>query len=882
MTAGVTGQTTHLKVVGTYRKTHPSSTYWYTASSSASQSAGLAITGASALAAFDSTPTVYWTIRPNLSSLNPDQIEPLLHGLGNLVPPLSNNSAFNVRGVLSDGELQSTLRTISAGLRASRAIGSVPLVLIAITSLVALFQVAKLLAAARQDEYALLRVRGISARQVTGLTIFEAATVAAAGCVVGSCAGLVADWVATGTLRTSPLLPFITAGVFVASTAIVATSGVRGGRRRRDTGVGVRVESAVAAGSVLLVCIAAVISLTRFRAVTGSSIDRAASAADPLVIATPGLVLLALALLALLAFGPVSRLCHRISARRPSLLPALPLAQVSRRILTFAVPVVLTVFAVGGLTLAASYSGSWQPAQRSSALLENGAAVRITPSHDAATESRELSQVVPDTVPVLIENTELNNSAVTLTSIPRRAVTAVMPNPAGVSMSDLQQKLSLPGPAPLHGIPLPSSARKVSLSVTLTASLNLNNPRWRDLGWQHFGSFQSQTRITVANGHGSLAVLDLQPIALTKALRHGPQNRHTTLTARLPATDGSWRIVALDSSIGATFGPGSYKFSVDDLHSVDRSGHAAAVDIHAVDWKPQPDASTPGYRVRARGFGYAGKVVDSTKTSTVRLMPPGPRLPVPAIVSQSALPLIDKHVGDIVHLADPSAPIDATIVDAVPVVPGTTTKPAVLTDLAAYEDSLLRAGAGLPQPNEIWAASDRPEQTESRVLGVDPAATVSTPDSGVSKELLTPVNESFWAGAIGSLLLTTTAIIAFELSLWGRRRTELISLRAVGVSLRQLIVSRRVELLGVTSAATAAGMVAGAVVAIGVVAGLTRSAIPRLPAESTVPLHLDLWWWLASIIFFLILLGLISLISGIRTRREYTDTDIREVGPHGA
>src|SRR5699024_11088324 len=121
-----------------------------------------------------------------------------------------------------------------------------------------------------------------------------------------------------------------------------------------------RARAATALATVVLVLGAAALSWWQLRRAGSPLVTRADGtlATDIVAGAAPALLLAAAAVVALALLGPLTRALEL--ATRPSRAATghLATAQVSRHLSVYAVPVVLTVLAVGATTLAALYAGT--------------------------------------------------------------------------------------------------------------------------------------------------------------------------------------------------------------------------------------------------------------------------------------------------------------------------------------------------------------------------------------------------------------------------------------------------------------------------------------------------------------------------------------------
>ena len=146
--------------------------------------------------------------------------------------------------------------------------------------------------------------------------------------------------------------------------------------RGEDSGVN---SAATTIGSTVLGLSAAALSLWQFL-LYGSPIATAPDGSrhvDPVAALAPTLALVALSMLALLAFGPLVSLVQGAASRTRGIAAVLPGRQVGRRAGVFSVAVILVTLSVGGTTFAAAYASTWSTLDATTARLRGGSDVRV-------------------------------------------------------------------------------------------------------------------------------------------------------------------------------------------------------------------------------------------------------------------------------------------------------------------------------------------------------------------------------------------------------------------------------------------------------------------------------------------------------------------------
>jgi hypothetical protein len=294
--------------------------------------------------------------------------------------------------------LPQTLSALASSLVVSRSlllIGSLELILLA---LAAVTLAARLLAAQREEETALLSARGVARRQLALASLAEAAllavTGAAAGAVLGSYAvtallsasGLSAAGAADGPAAIPR--PGAGGGVWWLAAVIVvlaiivmswpALRPAAPGEARARRGRQAALAGAARAGlDVALVALGVLAfwELRRYSAVP--RLPGGGLGIDPVLAAAPAVALAGIALIPLRILPAAARLLDRRSARGRHLVAALASWQVSRRPQRQGGPVLLVVLAVATGTLALAQHQSWQQSQLDRAAFAAGADVRV-------------------------------------------------------------------------------------------------------------------------------------------------------------------------------------------------------------------------------------------------------------------------------------------------------------------------------------------------------------------------------------------------------------------------------------------------------------------------------------------------------------------------
>ncbi|MGW5527491.1 FtsX-like permease family protein [Streptomyces xanthochromogenes] len=258
----------------------------------------------------------------------------------------------------------------------------------------ALLLVARLLSSERSGETELLRARGGSRRQITGLAAAEALLLAVPAALIAPLlagpltrvlaghgalarAGLRLDTSLTGTVWLVAVLAALGCAAAVVAPALSA------GPLRRAGRAGALPAPVRAGADVGLLVIAGVAywQLDRQTSASGggalSTDSSGGLGIDPLLVAAPALALLAGTVLVLRLMPPAARLAERRAAGGRGLPTALAGWQFSRRPLRGAGPVLLLVLAVAMGLLTLGQSATWNRSQSDQADFRAGTDIRV-------------------------------------------------------------------------------------------------------------------------------------------------------------------------------------------------------------------------------------------------------------------------------------------------------------------------------------------------------------------------------------------------------------------------------------------------------------------------------------------------------------------------
>ncbi|HLS40443.1 MAG TPA: ABC transporter permease [Ornithinicoccus sp.] len=478
---------TPVVVEALWRPASTQDAFWFgdplvVAGSRESGEVGPLVVAEAAMTRFGDAPFVQWTVQPDAAQIRPEDMPRLASAAAALRDDLKV-PGVEVRGVTVDGDLAPTTAAAASNLATARALNVIPVLLLLLVSIIAVVQIARLQATARAPEVEVLVARGASRRQLVVWSAVEALVVTVVATAIGIGLALVvvgrveagdqqADTIVSTGIGTglAVLVALVTvAGLQARSLGVRAAGADRSGRARQATTL----------GALLLVPAAALFSWWQLRRYGSPLVrDESGLSTDLVAGAAPALLLAAAAVLAMALLGPASRVVEVVTRARPRLGGHLAAAQVSRRLVMYAVPVVLTVLAVGSTTLASAYAATSAQLRENLSGLAQGAQVRAGVA-DAPTSPRALVALpdvseVPATasVPVWQDRTQVGPTEVAVTAMPLAEGLEVATVPEEVlDPAEVVPALGATSATDAGRIPLPDGAQTLTLQLTVSTSV---------------------------------------------------------------------------------------------------------------------------------------------------------------------------------------------------------------------------------------------------------------------------------------------------------------------------------------------------------------------------------------------------------------------------
>lgn len=818
------------------------------------------------LADLSGTRYARWTLVPDVAALAPDDVGRLRQAVDAATGALRDDEAVAVRGMSVSGGLASLLGTAEGRLGGIRGVTTAAVMLVVLTGLIALAQMARLLADVRLPETVLLRSRGTTVRQLTTASLAEAVVVALAGAGLGA-AGAWAVLAATQDAA-PPVLGVVLTGVVAAVLAAAvlaqrAASHAIGVVRRGRTDAAGRGRRAVRTGAVLAALAGAGLAwwqLDRY----GSPVFTDTSGlvqVDPLAAAAVALGLLTAALAATALLVPATSAGANAAQRRRDLMPVLTLRELARHTPVHAVTVVLVVLAAGAATFVGTYAGTIDGWRADVARAAAGADVAVTlataPTGATPVAAAALRDpAVEAAAPVRVLSVRAGGSAGDLVALGRG-----LPLDGGLArLADDLTTAADAGPA------LPDGGGSLRLTAVLDAGLP-ENPGLT-------------ARVWLASDDGELLMLE------------GIADGVGAWTAQVP--DGAWTLAAVDVAFDAmpqapelleayawlaeqtdpavleTWQPPAERRVTVELTGLEVAGADLLAQVPR--WSAVTFAGAEGVRHETAGAAVTLErdVAELAVRTPVRLLPAGvvasAAAPLPVVVTASWRAGFDVEVGDLTTMRLAGHDTQVTVVGMTDVVPGSSAARtraipgagavgdpddadpraaadtgvlAALADLAAVNRLLLVTQADVPAPDAVWASvSGEPADVAQQVADAvatdgtaEPVRTVTARTSATPApdRLSAPAVVATWLAAACALVVMVPGVASTALALARARRREAAVLRALGVGPRQQARARRAELALVCAGALAAGAGAGAGVAWLCAGHLVRATVPGPP-----------------------------------------------------
>jgi len=832
---------------------------------------GPLVAGEGGLAAAD-IPVAFADLRfaPDFSSTTVAQVQPLLDRLQTADVDIPFRSNGMAGAIFVDTDAGTAVSAVVAGLTVTRSTVVVVSLLLVVLAVAAMAQLARLFSDSRAGERQLMRARGASRRNILALAAVESTAVgvvvaaltpplaslvyrvlAAQGPMVA--AGMPAD---AGLPPVTWLLAAAIAAIFVvvllAPLARADVSFVEAtqaaGRQRSASGIarsGIDVALVVLAGLAYW-------QLQSYRTPVQES---ASLAVDPVLVAGPAIVLIAMALVCVRLIPAASRLLERVGSGARGATVALAAWEIGRRSqrATAAVLLLSLTLAVG--TFGLSFLTTWKQAQADQAAFAVGAAVRVTAS-GAVTDSVPTAPGGAEGEPVMRRplligglggETDSGGGGVTVLALTPGARDLLVEGRLG----------ELGGDAIVDGLGSTSAATTIGLpdgASGLSATVRIGDPD------EPLEAVAAELTAVIEDGDGRLALLPLGRVdgdgasheVSAEFVDGAPRDglRFAGLQAKFVDTS--------DDDAPVERSPQSADLLVADLAGLMADGQPVALAPGAGDeWfgssstraatLPPTDDVPEGWQLR---LGVVIPMDLSSRSVSYALVGWRPNAPVPAVVGAALAERLGANAGADFDVRTGGTPTSIHVVAVAPLVPGAArsddlagpapalgaaTAPVVVVDQTRLARSLVETGATGPLVDEWWvdvAAGN----AESYLADLpDDAVAVSAArlaERLQESPLRVATQAALWVAIAASTLLAAVGFGVHSAAGLRSRRLELAQLRAIGYSRRRLVGLIATESLLMCVLGAVFGISIGVLLAllVGPLVAVSPTGAPTVPS----------------------------------------------------
>jgi hypothetical protein len=782
---------TQVTIVGIWVARDPGEARWFgdpaVGSGVDADAVGPLLVDESVLAPLGERPFVRWTVVPERSAMERSNLGDWGEALVRLTAELrripSTNSALEAIGSLS-GTLERTARSTSI----AAGIMGLPLVLLIVAGGVVITLVARAIAAGRRVEFALLRARGASMRSLTGAAAREAFVASLIGGALGAGAAVGALLLGIPVLLPAsaqtvvPLLVGGIAAIVVVLAVVLATIVTVVELRAPVSG---RAESGRAAliaslGPLILAVVVAGFTVAQFVALGSPIVVRGDGTVftDPLALAAPMALLVAVALAAPVVVGPLSLVGERFARAGRGILPVLPLRQLSRRARSVAAGVLVIALAVGAAVLVGAIRFAADAGAEHAERAATGSDLRVKyavrstvgPGFSAAS-ALSVADVsgIDSAFAVLGPTASIGPDAVPLVaSDPARLAEVTGADPLLATMVDeLESSRRVQS--------LPEGSRELTMTVDLTP----------------LGDLPEDTELELIAW-----LCDADGSALYQSLGSVPADVAGPVTVTAPLPPGATGILALGFSPPTLPEFVSIGVHLDEL----------TTDAGDVGWAGQADAEI---------------------TEPARILPPRADELLPVVITRELSERISAPVGTPlgIRLAGLPAQLPLRVAGVVEDLPGIAGPLGVVVDLQSLESAALSIGGAVPAADQLWLSAEDPDAAVAGLrASLDMRADIITPSTVSTRPVVEPATLLFATGAAATLVLAVLGFAAVAASIGRQRVVELTPLRSLGLTAARVRRARAIELVASAVLAILVGAAGGTLTAWIVVPSLVAVA----------------------------------------------------------
>ena len=847
-----------------------------------------------------------WVGQPDMTAFSDSDLNPIAANLTNLSKSLPTASFLN--GAQLTTSLPSVLSGADSDLVVARSVLVISALQLLVLAIAALLAVARLLAAQREGESALLVARGATRSQLTRLTAAEVVPLSALVSVAGAVAGI---WLASALASAGPLG---TAGIRLAgrpgswldatATALVvaviavaallapgATPSPTAARVRR--GRQAMVAGVARAGLDIALVVLAVLAGWQLRQYSAAS-NGGTAGIDPVLALAPALALAAGSVAALRLLPLAARTTDRLAARGKGLVASLAGWQFSRMPIRQGSAALLLIMAVAAGTLALAQHESWTRSASDQAIFATGGDVQVNlPAQlepggvGAVTDARGVTHSLAVAADIQASPGEM----IAVDSAQAPQVARLRGDESRLPAASLFRAITPSGGLPGAVLPAPQPGAPAG-TIRLTAALGLHPP--------------------VSTGDSRALAAQLGPVTVTLTILDATGSAYQVAAGTLVA-DGLPHLLVASlggnqaryplrvAAVTATYlmplrAAPSLTLTVSGLPLAGWTGDASspALDnFQAIQGLPLPTA--PPGRVSAHttsraatftfssGYGQENTGGVATPPATaipaqLVLLPAAARITtIPAIATGAFMDANGAVIGSVVPVSIEGEEVSLRIVAEVTSFP-TVTAPdgALITDLGSVQEYLARQSAP-PLPVTQWWLATANGSVPSALTASVPAGADITSAAGLatavtSDPLSAAPQLALLAMAAAAALLAITGFWASIAADVRQRRTEAALLAALGVTRRGAALQLCLEKLLLSLPSSALGVLLGLLVARLIVPAVTLTPTAQQPTPPAVTQY-DLPQAIALALAVAVLPAVVAVLAA--TRRPDAAAELR-------
>jgi hypothetical protein len=793
-----------------------------------------------------------WVAQPEMSQFTTADLSTIPASVSALIASLSSSTALG--SVQLTTSLPTVLADTGANLTVARSLLAISALQLIVLTLAALIAVARLLAAQREGETALLTARGATRRQLVALTAAEVIPLSVTAALIGGVAGV---WLArllgdTLGAATSDAVSLRAAATWLDALAAAAVIGVLAigallypvARRSAATASKTRrgrqaaIAGATRAGADVAIIALAVLAgwqLRRYSAVTTSATSGAPSI-DPVLVLAPALALAGGTVLTLRLLPAAARAVDRLATRGRGLTGALAGWQFSRQPLRQGGAALLLVMAVGTGALALAQHSSWSRSAADQAAFTTGGDVRVDLSTSLPAGDMTKIAAVPGVQTAMAAAATVQSlpaNVLAIDSATAGQVVQLRPDEATEPASTLFAAIAPRADA--GGNLVPGRPSAVDFTATLSpaplgrvsAVVTIIDADGAAFQLPAQGSF-------TADGHPHVVSVPLGGRDVAYPLRLA----QVTLTYTMPGKE-------LDTAVNLTIGGATTTewAAVASSPELDSSGGfvigtaplAPSADPQVTGWQAAPGGATLSF---AAGFGYTYNALGATAVAApvqgqVTLTAANAeQRSVPVIVTQAFANANKAGLGDTVSATISGATVPLKIVAVVSAFP-TITGSAMIMDLPTLQAFLI-SNEGIPlDVTQWWLTTDGGQVPPSLAAALPPGSAITSSAALTAATLADPLSaapqQALLAMAVAAALLAITGFWVSIAADVRQRRAENALLAALGITQRSAATQLFVEKLLLSVPSAVLGLVLGIVIARLLVPAVTLTATAQVP-----------------------------------------------------